>query len=171
MHGDLVLAESSIESDFVLTLPGCPMPGEPEKVTDFTARDSTPSGRKAIKLLYVEDDPVNVVIMEGLIALDGAYALSVAITGSSGIELASASQPDVILLDMNLPDMDGFAVLRALRGSGVTASLPVIAVSADTMPQQVTAARKAGFNAYVTKPIHFDALLEALAVQACGIRG
>lgn len=63
-------------------------------------------------------------------------------------------QPDLILLDMNLPDLDGLSILRALEGNPRTAQIPVIAVSADAMPEQILKAREAGCQDYWTKPIH-----------------
>jgi CheY-like chemotaxis protein len=70
--------------------------------------------------------------------------------------------PDVILLDINLPDISGYEVLKALRNNSVTSSIPVIALSADAMHFDVARGLAAGFNGYLTKPIDANKLIEAL---------
>ncbi|HEC13952.1 MAG TPA: response regulator, partial [Acidiferrobacteraceae bacterium] len=77
-------------------------------------------------------------------------------------ELAAEHQPDLILLDINLPGMDGFEVLKRLRQRGSTCKTPVIAISANAMPKDVQAAMDAGFDGYITKPIDVKALLHAV---------
>ncbi|MGQ9860751.1 MAG: response regulator, partial [Thiobacillaceae bacterium] len=70
--------------------------------------------------------------------------------------------PDGLLLDINLPDLDGYAVLQALRADSATRHIPVIALSADAMPMDVERGLKAGFAAYLTKPVRFETLMQAL---------
>ena len=79
--------------------------------------------------------------------------LVVAVNGADGLAEAAKLRPDLILLDMNLPDIDGLSVLAALSAGALTAHIPVIAVSADAMPAQILKARQAGCQDYWTKPI------------------
>ena len=101
--------------------------------------------------------------MRELLGSRGTLILDEAATGSEGIAKALALRPDLILLDMQLPDMDGLAVLRALRADRVTAGIACVALSANAMAADVQAAHDAGVVAYWTKPIDFDAFLAGLA--------
>ena len=80
------------------------------------------------------------------------------------IAIARASQPDVILMDINLPGINGFEALKILRSDPSTAHIPVIAVSANAMPRDVEKGLKAGFFRYITKPIKVNEFMEALDV-------
>ncbi|MBK6865942.1 MAG: PAS domain-containing protein [Ideonella sp.] len=122
-----------------------------------------PSGLGLPRLLYVEDDAVNALLVRELLGSRGTLILDEAATGSEGIAKALALRPDLILLDMQLPDMDGLAVLRALRADRVTAGIACVALSANAMAADVQAAHDAGVVAYWTKPIDFDAFLAGLA--------
>jgi len=108
-------------------------------------------------VLYIEDEPVNALVMQQFFKTLPATSprLVVAATGREGLRDAALLRPDLILLDMNLPDFDGLGVLRSLQADSRTAHIPVIAVSADAMPEQVRKAREAGFADYWTKPINF----------------
>jgi CheY-like chemotaxis protein len=113
----------------------------------------------ASRVLYVEDDEINALLVHELLATREGFILDEAATGAEGLAKARALHPDLILLDMQLPDMDGLAVLRALRADPATAATPCVALSANAMPQDIEAARAAGFDAYWTKPIDFAAFL------------
>jgi PAS domain S-box-containing protein len=115
-------------------------------------------GELAGTLLYVEDNPVNMALVEGFVSLWPRLRLLQARDGASGLALAREHRPDLVLLDMQLPDMDGHAVLRALRSDPVTRTLPVVAVSASAMASEIAAAREAGAVDYITKPVDFAAL-------------
>ncbi|MDO8294260.1 MAG: PAS domain S-box protein [Gallionella sp.] len=115
-------------------------------------------------LLYVEDNPANMKLVEQLIARHPDMRLLTAMNGNSGIEMARASRPDVILMDINLPGINGFEALKILRSDPGTAHIPVIAVSANAMPLDVQRGLKAGFFRYITKPIKVNEFLEALDV-------
>ena len=88
-------------------------------------------------LLYVEDNAVNSLIIRELLAGRADLQLHVAEDGASGVALAAALQPALILLDMQLPDCDGFEVLRRLRTQPATASTPCVALSANAMPDHI----------------------------------
>ena len=79
-----------------------------------------------------------------------------------GLELAEEINPDVILLDINLPGIDGFEVLKRLRKNNKTCNTPVIAISANAMPKDIEKGMEAGFDDYITKPINIQALLCAV---------
>ena len=106
-------------------------------------------------VLYIEDEPVNALLMRALFDTvpGGGAQLLLAANGADGLADAVRVLPDLILLDMNLPDIDGLGGLRALRGKPGTAQIPVIAVSADALPEQILKARQAGCQDYWTKPI------------------
>jgi signal transduction histidine kinase/ActR/RegA family two-component response regulator len=125
-------------------------------------RDATPTAPmgSAGLVLYVEDDPINVLLVEQMIARFPGVEMLVAIDGQSGIALARQSPPDLILLDMHLPDMHGLLVLDALRGHPLTREVPVVMLSASAMPDQIAQARARGAAGYITKPLDFG-LFEA----------
>ena len=104
-------------------------------------------------IVYVEDDPVNILLMEQYVALCADVQLLVARDGESGLELARQCLPNLILLDMQLPDMSGLDVLDRLRGDPATSGIRVVALSADAMPAQVSEAIARGAEAYWTKPL------------------
>ena len=123
-------------------------------VTDELRRHNT--------LLYVEDNPANLKLVEQIIARHPDISLLTAVNGDSGIEIARASQPDVILMDINLPGINGFEALKILRSHPATAHIPVIAISANAMPFDIERGVKAGFFCYITKPIKVDEFMEAM---------
>ena len=114
------------------------------------------------ELLYVEDNPVNAMIVGELVARRGDLRLRVAPDGLSGVRAAREQRPDLILLDMQLPDVDGHEVLRRLRADPATAGIPCIALSANAMPDDIERALDAGFADYWTKPLDFRAFMKSL---------
>ena len=121
-------------------------------------------GERVHTLLYVEDNPANLKLVEQIIARHFDMRLVTAVNGMSGVETARASQPDVILMDINLPDISGFEALVILRSDPVTAHIPVVAISADAIPRDIKKGLKAGFFAYITKPIKVNEFMDALDV-------
>ena len=122
---------------------------------DFEATTSGASVMAGVAgvIVYIEDDPVNILLMEEYVALCADVQLLVARDGASGLELARQWLPNLILLDMQLPDMSGLDVLDRLRADPATSGLRVVALSADAMPAQVTEAIARGVEAYWTKPL------------------
>jgi PAS domain S-box-containing protein len=114
------------------------------------------------RLLYIEDNPVNTLLVAELVAQRPALALACANDGASGVARARELRPDLILVDMQLPDFDGHEVLRRLRLQAETASIPCIALSANAMSEDIDRALGAGFADYWTKPIDLKAFLAAL---------
>ncbi|HYP32747.1 MAG TPA: hybrid sensor histidine kinase/response regulator, partial [Burkholderiaceae bacterium] len=123
--------------------------------TDFVATTAFGLGIAATAgtIVYIEDDPVNILLLEQYVALYGDVQLQVARDGESGLELARQWMPNLVLLDMQLPDMTGLEVLDRLRADPATSRLRVVALSADAMPAQVTEAIARGAEAYWTKPL------------------
>ncbi len=117
---------------------------------------------RAATLLYVEDNPSNIALMRHVIAALGSIELHVAETGHEGLALARDLRPDVILLDINLPGLNGFELKGRLDADPLTQGLPVLALSASAMPADVRRGREAGFREYLTKPLDIPALARAL---------
>jgi PAS domain S-box-containing protein len=117
-----------------------------------------------LTLLYVEDNPANLALVEQLIARRGDLKLLTAIDGHLGIELARAYQPDVILMDINLPGISGYGALKHLRDDPITSHIPVLALSANAVPRDVEKGLEAGFFRYLTKPIRVHEFMNALDV-------
>ncbi|MDO8466263.1 MAG: PAS domain S-box protein, partial [Gallionella sp.] len=127
-------------------------------------RPHMPRGTGLHSVLYVEDNPANLKLVEQIIARHPDISLLTAVNGNSGIEIARTSQPDVILMDINLPGINGFEALKILRADPDTTHIPVIAISANAMPLDIERGVKAGFFRYITKPIKVNELMEALDV-------
>jgi len=113
-------------------------------------------------LLYVEDNPANLALVEQLIARRDDMHLLTAVTAQLGILLAKQNRPDVILMDINLPGMSGYGALQMLRADPATAHIPVIALSANAMPRDIEKGIEAGFFNYLTKPIMVREFMDAL---------
>lgn len=119
-------------------------------------------------LLYIEDNPVNAILVQQLLAGWPDVEVVVAPTGGEGLVQARQLRPDLVLLDMNLPDMGGVDVLRKLRSEDATRGLRVIALSAATLQDDIDAAKAAGADAYWTKPIDFVQVLQGVEAALSG---
>jgi CheY-like chemotaxis protein len=111
------------------------------------------------RVLYIEDNLVNQLLMQGMLAHRPGTELALAELPERGLEMARAAPPDLILLDIQLPGMNGYEVLLALRADARTRAVPVIAVSANAMADDLAQARAAGFDDYLTKPLDLAQLL------------
>jgi PAS domain S-box-containing protein len=131
-----------------------------EAEISFTSQ--LPASTKLRTLLYVEDNPANLELVKQIIARQHNIHLLTAVNGSSGIEIATSSQPDVILMDINLPDISGVEALKILREDSATAHIPIVALSANAMPRDIEKGLKAGFYRYLTKPIKVKELMDTL---------
>ena len=121
-----------------------------------------PRSEQLFSVLCVEDNQANLKLIELIIARRPEIRLLTAINGTSGVELARTAQPDVILMDINLPDINGFEALKILRADPRTANIPVIALTANAMTRDIQKGIQAGFFLYITKPIDINAFLKAL---------
>lgn len=126
------------------------------------ARKASRSARGGFSVLYIEDNPLNLRLMEYLLDTLPRVEVHSAPSGSIGIDLAIARRPDIVILDLNLPDIDGYRVLSALQSHPETRAIPVIALTASAMPVDVQRGLEAGFCTYLTKPLKFDELLQAM---------
>jgi hypothetical protein len=117
---------------------------------------------RAARLLYIEDHAVNRLLMQAMVETQPQLQLQCAALPEPGLALARLERPDLILLDIRLPGVDGYEVLRRLRADPATAAIPVVAVSADAMPADVQRGRQAGFDDYLTKPVDLGRLLATL---------
>jgi PAS domain S-box-containing protein len=121
-----------------------------------------PDGAPPRTLLYVEDNPANLKLIEQLIARRQDMRLLTARDGDLGIQLARDHQPEVILMDINLPGISGIEALAILRADPATAHIPVVALSANAMPRDIEKGLQAGFFRYLTKPIKVDEFMQTL---------
>jgi len=113
-------------------------------------------------LLYVEDNPANLKLIEQLIMRRPDMRLLTATDGNLGIQLARTHQPEVILMDINLPGISGIEALRILHEDATTAHIPVVALSANAMPRDIEKGLQAGFFRYLTKPIKVGEFMQTL---------
>ena len=109
-------------------------------------------------ILYVEDNPANLLLVENIIKKHSQLHFMSATNAELGIEIARSKQPDLIMLDLNLPGMDGYEALSRLRNYPETKDIPTIALSAAAMPNDIKRGLMAGFKHYVTKPVNVSEL-------------
>ena len=114
------------------------------------------------KILYVEDNPANMRLVDKIIARIPNTTLLMATDGALGVEMARKNLPDLILMDINLPGINGFEALKMLRADPLTEHIPVIALSANAMLLDIEKGLMAGFYSYITKPINVDNFTNSL---------
>jgi CheY-like chemotaxis protein len=129
-----------------------------------TVRQASPErqsarGQSRVRVLYVEDDGDNVQLVRVLLSRDQRIELITAADGSTGLACAAAATPDLILLDLGLPDMTGFEFLEALRGERATRDVPVIVVTADVAALGSARLLAARVRACIVKPIDIPVFL------------
>ena len=121
-----------------------------------------PRRQRQGRLLYIEDNPVNALLVEEMVRRHAGLQIETVASGLLGVARAQELQPDLILVDMQLPDVDGYEVLSRLRAQPSTAGIRCVALSANAMPEDIARAAAAGFTDYWTKPIHMPTFLAAL---------
>ncbi len=134
----------------------------PQATGTAPALAPAPAGTPPRTLLYVEDNPANLELVEQLIARRPDLRLLSAADGSLGIEFARAHLPDLILMDINLPGISGLEAMKVLRADPATSRIPIIALSANALPRDIEKGLQAGFFRYLTKPIKVDQFMDAL---------
>lgn len=112
-----------------------------------------------LRILIIEDSPVNMLLTVAILQHAGHQAVQ-AETAAQGLALARKELPDLILMDIQLPDMDGLAATRLLRADPLTSDVPVIALTAFAMKGDADTMREAGCDGYVTKPIRYQDFLK-----------
>ncbi len=180
MGGEIdVRSEPGVGTRFKVLLPASrgerPNESAPLVALPPDSVDEPPTRRDDLqaRLLYVEDDEINRLLVTEHLRWRPGVRVTLAVDGVTGLRLAAAQPPDLILLDMSLPDMHGLELLQCLRADPRTAEVPVLALSANALPQDVERALQAGVAAYLAKPIstavllaHVDAFLRARGAAA-----
>jgi CheY-like chemotaxis protein len=147
-------------SSFILSLPRADQPDS--AVAELDESPSTSSDYHQRSVHYVEDNETNVEVMRGILSRRPQVRFDVSITGLDGLAAIRAHRPDLILLDMHLPDIDGMELLRHLKADPGTAEIPVVVVSADALAGQIEGALQAGAHQYLTKPVSVSQLLSVV---------
>ncbi|MEA2433673.1 MAG: hypothetical protein QOG54_1130 [Actinomycetota bacterium] len=158
-----VESEVGVGSTFSIRLPIATQV-DPVVVAEATAEASMDLSEKG-RLLYIEDNPSNLRLVERILASRPELELITATNGELGIELATSEIPDLILLDLNLPDRSGLEILGELKAGRVTKDIPVVMVTADASPGQDRRFRAAGADDYVTKPLDIKQLFRVIETQ------
>jgi len=136
---------------------GAAAPALPQPAADGPA--PAPEAAPRRPLLCIEDNPANLHLIESVLALRPAHPLLRALHPGQGLDLARAHRPALVLLDVNLPEMDGYEVLKRLRADPATRAIPVVAISANAKPEDLARGHAAGFADYLTKPLDVARLL------------
>jgi CheY-like chemotaxis protein len=173
LHGELQVESRVGEgSTFSVILPRItnepvPRPSEPEPAFHperALQRDATTQST----LLYIEDQDLNLRLVERILGTRTGYRLLTAMQGGIGLDLAREHQPDLILLDLNLPDMTGDEVLRRLKADASMSAIPVIMVSAEAMGERVNELLALGAAGYLTKPYRLTEFLRTIEQALAG---
>ncbi len=150
-------------SCFTLVLPSSNEPAQP---TETPMPTTTPTAQTASErhVLYIEDQPLNVMLMEELFRGEPQWRLHIATDGAHALQTLQTLRPDLLLIDMHLPDTDGHRLLQAIKAQSEDGKppAPCIALSADAMPDQIAQAKASGFDDYWTKPIDVMQVLTQL---------
>ncbi|CAA9345352.1 MAG: diguanylate cyclase/phosphodiesterase (GGDEF & EAL domains) with PAS/PAC sensor(s), partial [uncultured Gemmatimonadaceae bacterium] len=170
MGGALTLVRSDAGgSVFEVELPGA---DDPLRALEDTGTFAIPPApHQDATLLYVEDNLANLSLVETILLARPGWRTLPALQGQLGVELAREHLPDLVLLDLHLPDISGEEVLRRLRGDARTARIPVVIVSADATPGSLERLRLAGADAYLTKPLDVDEFVRVVERFLPGARG
>ncbi len=168
LMGGVIGVESTVGTGSVfwieLNLTTESQPSAVETSDAALARAQSPVHAQLRTLLYVEDNPANLMLVEDLIARRPDIRLLTAKDGNRGIEIARTSLPDVILMDINLPGISGIQALGVLAADPATAHIPVVALSANAVPRDIERGLDAGFFRYLTKPIKVNEFMHTLDV-------
>jgi PAS domain S-box-containing protein len=165
MEGELVLEHSSPRgSSFALELRLAADPLERLAQRPPPAVQAVDAGTPCapVTLLYVEDNLANLTLVESILESRPGWRTIPALQGRLGAELAREHEPDLVLLDLHLPDVQGDEVLRRLRADVRTAHIPVVMISADATPRTIHRLRAQGADAYLTKPLDVDEFLSTI---------
>ncbi len=150
---------------FVLRLPLAPREPAPAERPPQPAADPLLPGYRQRHVHYIEDNETNIEVMRGILLQRPQVRLSVSTLGLDGLEAVRRQPPDLLLLDMHLPDIDGLALLERLQHDPPCAQVPVVALSADATPARVQQALAMGARHYLTKPLDLPQFLAVLDAQ------
>ena len=129
-----------------------------------SAPEPTMTGGRPFTVLYIEDNPSNLSLVEYVLAQHPQVRLLTAVRGAEGVEIARRELPDMVLLDLHLPDMTGWDVLTTLQADERTRAIPVAGISADATRGTIARLLDAGACAYLSKPLNVEHLLHTLSV-------
>jgi CheY-like chemotaxis protein len=168
LMGGAIGVESTVGSGSVFWVE-LNMTAEPQHTVDAAALAAlvpppVENGMRLRTLLYVENNPANLMLVEQLIARRAEMRMLSASNAKLGISLARAHQPEIILMDINLPGISGVEALKLLREDPSTKHIPVIALSANAMPLDIKKGLESGFFRYLTKPIKINEFMDTLDV-------
>lgn len=147
-------------STFTVTLPAAARPDAAAGVAGVPATEAV--AQNVYRLLCVEDNPANLDVVRSFIRNRTSYEFLSAEDGASSIALARAKNPDLILLDIHLPDMSGFDVMRTLRADPATRDIPIVALSANATTEDIARGAREGCVEYLTKPVRLDRMLACI---------
>ncbi|MBM3151550.1 MAG: response regulator [Chloroflexi bacterium] len=116
---------------------------------------------KACRILLVEDNPDNFELIRFLLEREG-YQVLEARDGSQGLRMARSERPDLVLMDLSLPQVDGWSAATQLKADPQTAGIPLVAITAHTLPGDRKRALESGFDGYISKPINVTSLNETV---------
>jgi len=162
MGGKVGVKSSNEGSDFWISLPLVHAPAVNDRKL-YKATSQLQLHDHNFTILYIEDNLLNLQLVKEILATIPGIDLISAPSGSEGVAVAVERRPDVILLDLNLPDLNGYEVLARIKANPGCEQKPIIAVSANAMPEEIKHALSIGFAEYITKPIDIPAFLSLLA--------
>lgn len=171
---ELMQGELSVESQqgqgscFSFTLRQASNDKNTETATINSSTENYPSLVRSHMVLYVEDNQTNVRLVKSALKKFPQLKLVTAVTAEEGLDIIAADRPDIILMDINLPGMNGLEALAHLQKDPATKHIPVIAITADAMPKAIEEGLQAGFKAYLTKPFNIDKLHELIQKYLTG---
>ncbi len=142
-----------------------PIASEPQINLETQAPSEMKTEENPIKpstIVYIEDNPANIRLVQLILANRPSITLLTAIDGLSGLELVHQQHPDLVLLDLHLPDIEGAEVLNRLQADPRTKAIPVVILSADANPEQTAKLLEAGARQYLTKPFDVRTFLQVL---------
>jgi signal transduction histidine kinase/ActR/RegA family two-component response regulator len=166
MNGEIfVVSEKGFGSHFWIELPYIETNTQQESKNFISLENETSLiESKSYKILYVEDNSANLRLVEHIInQISRDLKMLSAPSGELCIDLAILNKPDLILLDINLPGMDGYEVFKMLKKHKITSTIPVIAISASAMAKDIEKAFSLGFSDYITKPINIPAFIKKIS--------
>ncbi|MDH4230121.1 MAG: response regulator [Nitrospirota bacterium] len=151
-------------------IPTAETPPEVSQAVQAVSPDPSANGtqRAARTILYIEDDPANRRLVSELVGRRPDLRLLTAPDPERGIELATGERPDLVLLDIGLPGMDGFQVLRCLRDDERTRTIPIVALTGNVMPADLSRGKAEGFDGYLVKPFRIAMFYETLDAHMGG---
>lgn len=130
--------------------------------SEFDEKPALPSLPNTLSIVCVEDNLMNQMVIKAMMDQVPGFKLTLADRAETGVDISRSAQPDIVLMDLNLPGLDGFAAFNILRADPATQDIPIVALSADAMPETVNRALKMGFDGYLTKPLNLAKLLDVI---------